>query len=92
MSDLEKAVIDAVITERVPLDEIQNAIRQCDLDRLEKYTMRLDVSSMKKMGFIAESAGVFMDNIYKIIKDDRNYINYYAATKGNKWRLMSDRF
>ncbi|WP_455391486.1 type IV toxin-antitoxin system AbiEi family antitoxin domain-containing protein [[Eubacterium] cellulosolvens] len=90
ISDLEKAIIDAVTTGRVPLDEIQCAISKCDIDKLEEYTMRMNISTMKKIGFIAESTGFFMENLYFTIKDDRNYVHFYAAKEGNKWRLTSD--
>jgi len=92
MSDIEKAIIDAVTTERVPLDEIQNAVKNCDIDKLEEYTMKMDISSMKKIGFVVELAGFFLEKVYKKIKKDRNYVHFYTTEKGNKWRVVSDRF
>ena len=35
IADLEKAIIDAILTGRVPFDEIQAAIQGCDIKKLE---------------------------------------------------------
>ncbi len=90
MADLEKAVIDAVVTERVPVDEVQNAIMKCDLEKLEDYSLRLPLSTIKKVGYVAETAGEFMKGLYEHVKSDRNYVKYYAAEKANKWRVTND--
>jgi predicted transcriptional regulator of viral defense system len=90
MADLEKAIIDAVITERVPVDEVEAAIRQCDKEILEKYTLRTDLSTMKKIGYVTETTGHLMKEIYDRIKDDRNYVRFYAAKKKNRWRVKDD--
>ncbi|MFQ5909889.1 MAG: type IV toxin-antitoxin system AbiEi family antitoxin domain-containing protein [Thermoplasmata archaeon] len=90
MADLEKAVIDAVVTERLPLDEIQAAVRECNLKRLEEYALRTDLSTIKKVGYVAETAGHFMEALYDRIKGDRNYVRFFAAEKGNRWRVVGD--
>ena len=90
IADLEKAIIDAVVTERVPMDEIQAAIQQCEIDKLEEYTLRTDLSTMKKMGYISDATGHFMESIYDIVKKDRNYVNLFAVKGKNRWRVKSD--
>jgi predicted transcriptional regulator of viral defense system len=87
MAELEKAIIDAVDTERVPVDEVGNAMKTADLDKLEEYVLRMPVSTMKKIGYVAERAGHPLERLYDRIKEDRNYARYYAAEKGNRWRV-----
>jgi predicted transcriptional regulator of viral defense system len=87
MADLEKAIIDAIHTERVPVDEVGNAIRKADKDKLEEYALRMPVSTMKKVGYVAEAAGYPLERLYEGVKDDRNYARYYAAEPGNRWRV-----
>lgn len=88
MADLEKAIIDAIDTERVPVDEIINAIKKANLDTLEKYALKMPVSTIKKIGYVAETAGYPLKKLYDKIKDDRNYARYYAAEKGNRWKVI----
>lgn len=90
MADLEKAIVDAVVTERVPVDEVEAAIRQCDREILEEYTLRTDLSTMKKIGYVTETAGHLMEKVYDRIKGDRNYMRFYAAKKKNRWRVIGD--
>jgi hypothetical protein len=88
MADLEKAIIDSIETERVPIDEVRNAIKKANPDKLEEYSLRMPVSTMKKIGYVAETAGCSFEMLYEKIKTDRNYARYYAAKKGNRWRVM----
>jgi len=92
MADLEKAIIDAVVTERVPMDEIQFAIQRCDIKKLEEYTLRTNLSTMKKMGYVSDAAGHFMKRAYDIVKGDRNYVRFFAAQGKNRWRVCGDRY
>ena len=91
IAELEKAIIDAVITERVPIDEIQNAIQRCDIKKLEEYTLRTNLSTMKKVGYVCELSGHFMKHAYQMVKKDRNYVTFFAVKGRNRWRLKSDR-
>jgi hypothetical protein len=90
IADLEKAIIDAVATERVPMDEIQAAIQQCDRKKLEEYTLRTSLSTMKKMGYVSEAAGHFMKKTYDTVKEDRNYVRFFAVKGKNRWRVCGD--
>jgi len=91
MADLEKAVIDAISTERVPLDEVQRAIGMCDIARLEVYALRLPASSIRRVGYVAETAGHYMNALFESVKDDRNYSRYRHAEAKNRWRLIHNR-
>lgn len=91
IADLEKAVIDAIITGRVPVDELKSALRQCNFKKLEEYSLRLNMSTMKKIGYVVETlSGYFSERLYKVLTVDRNYVHFYAAEGKNKWRVISD--
>jgi predicted transcriptional regulator of viral defense system len=87
MADLEKAIIDAIETERVPVDEVVNAIEKANLKKLEEYALRMPVSVVKKIGYVAEMAGHPFEVLFERVKEDRNYARYYAAENGNRWRV-----
>ncbi|MFO7618224.1 MAG: type IV toxin-antitoxin system AbiEi family antitoxin domain-containing protein [Thermoplasmata archaeon] len=87
MADLEKAIIDAIETERVPVDEVMNAIQNANMKRLEEYALRMPVSAMKKIGYVAEMAGHPLEVLFDRVKEDRNYARYHAAESGNRWRV-----
>jgi len=87
MAELEKAIIDSIVTERVPVDEVRNAVVMCNMDTLERYSLRMPVSAIKKIGHVAETAGHPSDILYERIREDRNYTTYYAAEPGNRWRV-----
>jgi predicted transcriptional regulator of viral defense system len=91
MADLEKAVLDAIVTGRVPGDDIVAAIGKCDDGKLERYALKMDVATMKKTGYLAERAGMEMARLRKRILSDRNYVRLAGAKAGNGWRVKDDR-
>ncbi len=90
MADLEKAVLDAIATGRVPEDEIVEAISKCEAGRLERYALKMDVATMKKTGYLAERAGMEMARLRKRALRDRNYARLAGAKAGNGWRVKGD--
>ena len=91
IADLEKAVIDAVVTDRVPMDEILTAIKNCDIKKLEKYTIKYNHSTIKRVGYLSEFAGFFLDEAFELIRHDRNYAYLPTFVEKNRWRVTSDR-
>jgi predicted transcriptional regulator of viral defense system len=88
VADVEKVVIDALYTGRLPEDEIYGAITDCDPGRLEEYVLRTDRSSLIKLaGYFAETGGVILQDAYERIRSDRNYVEYPARIKTNRWRV-----
>jgi predicted transcriptional regulator of viral defense system len=91
IADLEKAIIDAVVTKRVPIDEIQTAIQQCDIKKLEGYAIKTNNSTIKKIGYLSEELGFMMERAHEQIKLDRNYVKFSGAGNKNRWRIKVDR-
>ncbi len=90
IADLEKAIIDAVITQRVPFDEIQTAIQGCDIKKLEEYTLRTNLSTIRKVGYVCEESGYYLKRAFEVVKKDRNYVHFFAARGNNRWRVKGD--
>ena len=87
LADLEKAVLDAIATSRVPEDDIVAAIRKCESGKLERYALKMDVATMKKTGYLAERAGLELPRLRKRALRDRNYVQLAGAVAGNGWRV-----
>ena len=90
IADLEKAIIDAVMTERIPIDEIQSAIQGCDIKKLEEYLLRTNLTTIKKMGYVCDISGHFLKKAHDMIKNDRNYVTFFASKGKNRWRVKGD--
>jgi len=90
MADLEKAVLDALSTGRVPPDVAAGAIGKCDPGKLEKYALRMDIGTIKKVGYIAETGGLALERLHRRINKDRNYVRLAGARAPNRWRVKSD--
>ena len=90
IADLEKAIIDAVITQRVPFDEIQTAIQGCDIKKLEEYTLRTNLSTIRKVGYVCEESGYYLKRAFEVVKKDRNYVHFFAARGNNRSRVKGD--
>ena len=88
IADLEKAVTDAVVTRRMPGDEIAGAIEKCDRGKLEDYALRVDVSSAKRIGYVAEMAGVFLAGVHDRVAGDRNYVHHGEPAERNRWKVI----
>ncbi len=90
MADIEKAVLDAISTGRVPAEEIVEAIRKCDAGKLERYSLKMGLATMKKTGCLAERAGMEMALLRKRVSKDRNYVRLDGAEAGNGWRVKGE--
>jgi len=90
MADLEKAVLDALSTGRVPPDVIAGAIGKCNPGKLENYVLRMDIGTQKKLGYIAEAGGLALEKLHRKICLDRNYVRLAGARTPNRWRVKSD--
>ncbi len=91
MADLEKAAIDALVTGRVPLEEVTEAIGLCDTERLEEYALRTNLRTMRKVGYTAERAGRFLGRLHERVRTDRNYVSLSGPVERNRWRVKDDR-
>ncbi len=84
---LEKAILDSILTQRVALSEIQNAIASADMLLLEEFALKLPVSDMKKVGYVVQSAGFMLEELHTKVRKDRNMVSYQRAKGPNVWRV-----
>jgi predicted transcriptional regulator of viral defense system len=90
MADLEKAVLDAVWTGRVPADDIVAAMKKCDAGKLERYALKMDNATMKRAGYLAQKAGFALERLRRAAMKDRNYARMPGVEPGNGWRVKGD--
>ncbi|MEW5937854.1 MAG: type IV toxin-antitoxin system AbiEi family antitoxin domain-containing protein [Candidatus Thermoplasmatota archaeon] len=88
IAELEKAVLDAVQTGRIPLDDVGRAIGRCEPSKIEEYALRFDVVTAKKLGYIAEGAGVFLGRLHERVRADRNYVHLGSPVEKNRWKVV----
>lgn len=97
MAEPEKAVIDSLLSGKVPFDEIIKAIksRQLDVEKLINYAIKAKNKALiKRLGYILE------DNVLKCEKLRKHIDNNYAlldlmsgkkGKKNKKWRIINNR-
>ena len=88
MAHLEKAVIDSIILERSPLEEIGGAVEKSDAKQLESYAVRLRISDIKRVGYVLSLFGIDLAEARERARADRNYVRsiYFRGT--NDWRVI----
>jgi hypothetical protein len=88
MAEPEKAVMDAILTGRIPITEILPAIAKCNPVRLEELVLKLDAVSIRKVGYVAEKGGVFLQNAHERLSADRNYAHLGVPVGKNSWKVV----
>jgi len=88
IANLEKAVIDAVLTGRIPDDETAGAVGKCDPQKLEDYVLRLDLSSLRKVCYVAEMGGLALERARARAAGDRNYAHLGRRVMKNHWQVV----
>lgn len=97
VSDIEKTIIDCLLTESVPIPIIYDAIENAkiDIDRLVAYLNKIRNKALaKRIGFLMEMAG---NDISEKLKGyiDNNYTALEPSNKGKgkknkKWRVIEN--
>jgi len=92
MADKEKTVIDGLLTMKLPVDEVNNAVGECEGQKLVSYAIRTgNRSVMKKTGYLMErnkmTAGKLVESI------DGNYIPLEGnrpkkGMKSKRWKVI----
>jgi predicted transcriptional regulator of viral defense system len=93
MADREKAVIDCLISNKIPLDEVVKAIENTglDVDKLVGYVLKIGGASLaKRAGYLLEESGYDSNPLLSLV--DYNYVPLdpslgKTGKKNKKWRL-----
>lgn len=97
MAEPEKALIDSLISKKVPFNEIIKAIsaRQLDTGKLIAYALKINEKALaKRLGFLLEENNYECGKLRRLI--DSNYISLDNAIKrkgkkDRKWRIVDNR-
>ncbi|MGC8497598.1 MAG: type IV toxin-antitoxin system AbiEi family antitoxin domain-containing protein [Thermoplasmata archaeon] len=90
MADLEKAIIDSIISGKVPLEELNTAIIKTNKAKMQEYALRVNNNTAKIVGYLYEINGIEMNDLYYKIKNDRNYVKIPFKVYKNRWRVKGD--
>jgi len=92
MADKEKTVIDGLLTMKLPVDEINNAVIERDTQKLISYAIKTgNKSVIKKTGYLMEYNNMTADKLLREI--DENYVPLDGnrpkkGVKNKKWRII----
>lgn len=97
MAEPEKALIDSLLSKKVPLDEIIKAIKtkQLNKEKLIDYSIKIKNKTLiKRLGFILEENNLKCERLKKFI--DGNYVLLDSALskkgkKDKKWKIIDNR-
>lgn len=97
VAELEKVVIDSLLTKKVPLDEIIRAIKvgQLDKNKIVEYAIKIKNKALiKRLGFILEESSFNCEKLKKFV--DNNYVVLdfslrKEGKKNKKWKIIDNR-
>jgi len=97
IAEPEKAVIDSLLSKKIPLDEIEKVIKtkQLDTKKLLNYaTKTKNKSLIKRLGFILEENNIKCEGLKGFV--DANYVLLdlmlnKTGKKNEKWRIIDNR-
>lgn len=95
MAEKEKAVIDSLISKKIPFSEIIKGIEQVNKKKLKDYARRTKNKNLiKRLGFLLEESGINCDDLKEEI--DYNYIPLdplmeMRGKKNKRWRVIVNR-
>ncbi|MBU0930306.1 MAG: hypothetical protein KJ623_04525 [Nanoarchaeota archaeon] len=97
IAEPEKAVIDSLISKKIPLDEIEKAIKmkQIDIKKLLDYAIKIKNKSLiKRLGFILEEKNIKCERLKKFVDANYTVLDLMLGKQGRKnkkWRVIDNR-
>lgn len=91
MANKEKAVLDSIDRNTVPIEEISSMMSKMSQKKLQDYAIEFGKKISQIVGYLMEQEGMNTDRIRKYLLGDRNYVKVDFPVKPNKWRLKFDR-
>jgi predicted transcriptional regulator of viral defense system len=92
VSDREKTLIDCMLTGKVPLHEVADAITEVDGEKLVEYAKKTkNTSLIKRIGYLLEVSGREYKDLLKWVKYPYAVMDTHFKREGirnHKWKLM----
>lgn len=90
MATREKAVLDSVVYNLVPFEDLREMLPKLNGNRLEEYSIKCGKKNAKLMGYLMDKEGLNTNKIKKFISGDRNYMRVDFPVNKNSWRIKND--
>ena len=97
IAEPEKAIVDSLLSKKVPLDEITKAIKvkTLNIEKLITYAIKTkNKSLMKRLGFILEENRLKHQRLIRFIDNNYTILDPILKRKGKankKWRIIDNR-
>ncbi len=97
IAEPEKAIIDSLLSKKVPFDEIIKAIKTKSLNikKLTAYAIKTkNKSLMKRLGFILEENKFKCQRLMRFVDNNQTFLDWALRRKGKinkKWRIIDNR-
>jgi Predicted transcriptional regulator len=90
MATKEKAVIDSVVYNLIPISDLMDIMPDLNAGMLQAYGIRCGKKIARIIGYLMELKGLKTQRIRKFISGDRNYVTVDFRVDQNTWGLRND--
>lgn len=99
MADLEKVIIDYFYLNKTSyilsliLEKVKNYKNDFDFEKTQKYALRYNVTTQRKVGFLLDQIGIDSQKLYNKVKlNNKGYSRFSRDSKkfNSKWRIYYD--
>ncbi len=97
IAEPEKAIIDSFLLKKIPFDEIENSVKdkQINKNKLINYALKIKNKTLiKRLGFLLEENNFKCNKLRKFIDNNYVLLDFALLKKGrknNKWRIIDNR-
>ncbi|MEK7527841.1 MAG: hypothetical protein AAB574_02400 [Patescibacteria group bacterium] len=98
IADVEKALIDYLYLDKsytsasVVFEKLREYQESLDLNKLQNYALRSDMTIRRKIGFFLDQLGVNTQGLYRILAENKGLSRFTKESKtfNAKWRIYYD--
>lgn len=98
IADVEKALIDYLYLDKsftsasIVFEKLKDYQQNLDLDKLQEYAMRSDITIKRKVGFLLDQLGVNTKKLYQELAKNKGLSRFTKESKtfNAKWRIYYD--
>lgn len=90
MATKEKAVIDSIIYNLIPISDPIEIRPDLNAGKLQTYSIKCGKKNARILGYLMDLKGLNTQRIRKFISGDRNYVTVNFPVGQNTWGLRND--